>query len=631
MCGIFGLYNINVKESFDRERIQKAISFMDHRGPDASGIKIFDDKCVLAHKRLSILDLEPISNQPFQINENYWISFNGEIYNYIEIKEELLEKGYLFRSNSDTEVLLNSYIEWGHTCVDHFNGMWAFAIYDVVKNEIFCSRDRFGVKPFNYVVHNGQFIFSSEIKPIISYSPELKVPNYKIISNYVRTSLGAQTTETWFEGINRLPPAHNILIDKDGFKLFRYWDYPRKVNKKLNYNDALKEYSSLFENAVSIRMRSDVPVGITLSSGLDSSSIACVQKKNNSDIQKTYTANFQTNKFHKSEKANFSTNITIDEPSIVKKLTSEIGLLPTFINVDYTNYVERLKRIIWYLESGHGSPAIYPLDQVLDRAKDDVTVILEGQGADELLGGYISNIMPHMFIDLLSKLKFKKAFDEIKIFSKNYSLLTTLKLYVRTSNFNFLKKIFYRFSGMQKVLIGSLKGHSSINDYPIKPEGFDDRINEHLYKAHTGGLVNLLHYGDAISMSHSMESRLPFMDFRLVEYAFKLPSEYKVKFGLGKYIHRVAMKNIVPNYILMSPVKFGFESPLKHLFLDHSDNSPRSILLSEKFLSRGLFSNKIILKYLRDLEEGKKDYSRVLFRILSVELWFQNFIDNEFI
>jgi asparagine synthase (glutamine-hydrolysing) len=629
MCAIFGIYNINSNVSFNENEVVRCLSLMNHRGPDARGIKLFSNKAALAHSRLSIIDLSNSSNQPFEIDDRYFLTFNGEIYNFVEIREELQRIGYTFRTNGDSEVLLTSYIEWGSSCVSKFNGMWAFSIYDSELNELFCSRDRFGVKPFNYAIVDGQFIFSSEIKSILSYSKNLSIPNYNVIYNYIKTSIGAQLEETWFKDVYRLPPAHNLIINEFGIRKIRYWDYPRKVERNHCVQQSVNEYRTLFEDALRLRMRSDVPVGLTLSSGIDSSSIACVLKQKGEKLLNTYTASFEKTNFLASEKANFGSDIEIDEPTLVSKLTTEIGCIPTFISVNYENYSGRLKNIIWHLESGHGSPAIFPLDQVLECAKKDVTVVLEGQGADELLGGYISSCMPHYLIYLLKKCKFRKAFLELVLFARTYSIITSFKLFIRTSNFSFIKNLFYKFIGVNKLCTGELRNQTSVADYPIKPIGFDDEINEYLYKAHTGGLVNLLHYGDAISMSHSLESRLPFMDYRLVEFVFKLPAEFKIRMGLGKYLHRISMDQVVPGYILHNPIKFGFESPLTHLFSNEDNNGVYGILMSEKFKNRGLFSETVIEKYLKETREGKRDHSRILYRILSVELWFQNFIDND--
>ena len=628
MCGILGIYNINIEKTFSEQKFEKALMSMCYRGPDANATKSFDNKVILGHLRLSIIDLDKENNQPFQIDKRYWIVFNGEIYNYIELRRELVEAGYYFRTSGDTEVLLRSYQHWGRECVNRFNGMWAFVIYDQQTNMLFCSRDRFGIKPFNYANVNGQFIFSSEIKAIISYFPELKVPNYNVIANYCRKSTGAQIRNTWFKDVFRLEPAHNLVIDNSGIKVYRYWDYPHKVNREINFEDAVEKYRRLLSDSVQLRMRSDVPVGFTLSAGLDSTSLVCLLRNKFEGNKNTYTAAFDNIEFQNSEKQTYKNNIQINESAIVKEVTNELGLVPNIIEIKYENYVENLIVVIHHLESGHSSPAVIPLFQILSNANGEVIVVLEGQGADEMLGGYINSAMPVYFFELLSHFKITKAFKELKFFIKSYSFKMAFMTFVRQSNLGFIKKLYYNLSGMDSLYEGKIKKYSEIKDYPNEPLGFDNMLNKKLYKDHTGVLVDLLHYGDAISMSQSLESRLPFMDYRLVEFAFTLPSEFKIKNGLGKYIHRKAMKNIVPDFILGNPIKFGFNSPLSHLFKREDECSPKAILLSEKCLSRKLFSEKALIKAFAEQKSGKKDHGRTLYRMLSVELWFRDFIDN---
>lgn len=629
MCGILGIYNLEKQKTFLKENFEQALLSMKHRGPDANAVKIFDNKVILGHLRLSIIDLNEENNQPFQIDNRYWIIYNGEIYNYLELREELMASGYSFRTSGDTEVLVRAFQHWGEDCVNKFNGMWAFAIYDSETNKLFCSRDRFGIKPFNYATVNGQFIFSSEIKAIISYFPELKVPNYNVIANYCRKSLGAQIKNTWFEHIFRLEPAHNLIIDGFGIKSYHYWDYPRKVNKQILFEEAIEKYRELLTASVGLRMRSDVPVGFTLSSGIDSTSLVCLLRNHFNGNKNTYTAAFSDTAFQQSENQSFRNVVEVNEPILVKRLTEELHLKPSIIEVNFDKYVDGLRQIIRHMESGHGSPAIFPLCQILKVAKKDVTVILEGQGADELLGGYISSSFPVYFIELLRQLKLGKAFKEFKAFTKNYSSKATIILLVRQSNIPLLKKLYYKFFGNQVFFIGKLKHFNEIKDYPIEASGFDDLLNKHLYKAHTGTLVNLLHYGDAISMMNSLESRLPFMDYRLVELAFTLPSSFKVRNGKGKYLHRSAMQNIVPDYIINNPLKFGFDSPLSHVFEKEDNDSAKAVLLSDVCINRGLFSQVELVKAFRDQKIGKKNHSRILYRMLSVELWFREFIDNE--
>jgi asparagine synthase (glutamine-hydrolysing) len=627
MCGILGIFNISSDEAFDREKFKSALLTMIHRGPDSNQIQAFGRDSILGHVRLSIIDLSDENAQPFQIDKRYWIVYNGEIFNYIELRNELIHAGYHFRTTGDTEVILRAYQYWGKHCLNRFNGMWAFAIYDSLECTLFCSRDRFGIKPFYYAIIDGQLIFSSEIKGIISYFPQMKVPNYSIISNYCRKSIGAQTRETWFENIYRIEPAHCLTVNSQGLKFHRYWDYPRKIQQKITFSAAVNTYRELLTDSINLRMRSDVPVGFTLSSGIDSSSIVCLLKNKFSGNKNTYTASFSKTSFNKSEKQNFKKDITIDEPDRVRKLTRNLDLKSHIIEIDYRYYLDDLKKIIRHLESGHGSPAIFPLDQILQEAAKDVTVVLEGQGADELLGGYINDVYPVYLLELVKKLRLSKALHELAIFMKTYSIKMAVMLYVRQSDMSFFKKLYYRISGIETFFTGRLRDFNEISDYPNEPIGFDDRINAHLYKAHTGTLVDLLHYGDAIPMSHSLESRQPFMDYRLVEFVFTLPFKFKIQNGMGKFLHREAMRGIVPDDIIDNPVKLGFDSPLSELFTLEGEGTAISVLLSDRCISRGLFYKNAIIKAFKEQKEQKKNHSRLLFRLLSVELWFREFID----
>ncbi len=627
MCGIFGVFNTR-RQAIDNNKVKESALLMRHRGPDAFDQWGIENLIQLAHVRLAIIDLAPASNQPFISScGNFIVVFNGEIYNYIELRNELLDLKVDFRTTSDTEVLINSYIYWGERCVEKFNGDWAFSIYDIEKNKIFCSRDRFGIKPFCYAFHNDSFIFSSEIKAIINYFPELKVPNYNVINNYCRNSLGAQHHETWFENIFRLKPAHNLIIENGIVTIKRYWNYPTKVLPGLDLNDAKKQYLRLFKSSLELRMRSDVPVGTTLSSGIDSGSIVSVLRQSNSDNHKTYTAIFNNEDYDKREKKAYSSDIEINEASLVKRLAKELDLEAYFIDCSNCDFINELSFVLYHLESGHSSPAVLPLTKVMERASKDVRVVLEGQGADELLSGYIVNTFPTLIFELIKKFQFSQAVKEVKAFGKLYSVKFAIFQFIRLFNSNFLEKIYHEFVGINSVFKGRLKEYKRISDYPKQPISFSEKFNQVLYRSHIGGLVNLLHYGDAISMSKSIESRLPFLDYRLVEFCFQLPFEYKMKNGIGKVIHREALQGHVPDFILNNPLKFGFNTPLSVFFMNKNSEAIK-ILLSEKTVNRGLF-DEIQLKKIIDKHIGKQhDYSTFLFRLLSVEIWFRLFIDK---
>ena len=626
MCGIFGITNYH-NLALDTKLVTESSKLMQHRGPDAFGQWGIKNKIELAHLRLSIIDLDSSSNQPFFSDcQNYVLVFNGEIYNYLEIKSELKLKGYSFRTSSDTEVLLKSYIEWKEECVTRFNGDWAFSIYDIKNDKLFCSRDRYGVKPFNYAMVDGNLIFSSEIKSIINYFPSLKRPNYNVISNFCRNSLGAQNEETWFSQIKRLLPGHNLIFQNGKIIIKKFWDYPTKT-QNVSFDSAKEEYKNILTSAVNLRMRSDVPVGTTLSSGLDSSSIVSILRKFYNDEHKTFTATFNKDEYQDTEKNIYKDDINIQESDLVKKLSEDLNLKSFFIKALDEDFINLLKRNIYHLESGHSSPAINPLSNTLDFAKDHVTVVMEGQGADELLGGYISNFFIFYLIDSIKANNITKALNDINKFGENYSLPYSFKLFIRLLNNKYIENIYHNFNGYNKVLGEKLNNnYSRIKDYNIENNNFSEKLNGALYKSHTGGLVSLLHYGDAISMSKSMESRNPFVDVNLVEYAFTLPYNYKINNGRGKYIHRKSMEKIVPDYILDNPLKFGFNTPLSRHFCK-IDSPANKILLSEQCLERKIFNSNGIKKMIRNQVEKKNDNSQFLFRLLSVELWFRKFID----
>ncbi len=545
---------------------------------------------------------------------NFTIVFNGEIFNYIELKEELKIEGYTFKTESDTEVITASYHLWGEECVK-FNGMWAFAIYDKDKDTLFCSRDRFGIKPFNYTIFKENFLFASEIKSILEYNPELRKPNYGAISAFCRESVGAQNIESWFEGIYRLPSAHNLIIEKGECTIYEYWDYPSKVDKNIAWPEALQTYTDLFNDAVRIRLRSDVPLGATLSSGLDSTSIVCTVDKVFGQEINTYTASFPDEKY--------------DEYNTVDALRKDHNFLPNKVVVEYDDFLKRLHQLVYHLESGHASPAIFPLSKVHEEAKKKLTVVLEGQGADELIAGYLDWYFVDHFIDLLLEFKFKMALKQLKEFNKVWSFKTAILLFGRIYLPMWARRFYRKLDGIDSIYIGKIRSYNkkSIVINKLKYSNKEKRLNKSLKRRHRFGLANLLHYGDAISMMYSLESRLPFMDYRLVEYAFKLPSQFKIQQGFGKYIHRKAMEDILPHSIVYDMNKIAFKTPIENVFFQNE--KVRDILMSDSLKNRNLFDKDDINKLLKLTVSKKKDHSRLLFRILEVEIWFRTFIDQK--
>lgn len=601
MCGIFGV--IENEEVIDKTLFKESLLLQKHRGPDNQNVAFVGNRIGLGHVRLSILDLDERSNQPFKYKDLYLV-FNGEIFNYIEIKQELETLGYNFITTSDTEVVVKAYDCWGSKCVKKFNGMWAFFIYQENENKIFVSRDRFGIKPLYYAELNGSLLISSIIKSIVKYKNSLCKPNKAAINSYLKESLGGQSDQTWFENIYRLTPAHNMDFDIKNGKLIkeRYWNYP-KEKLDINYGNAVNKYKAIFEDAVRLRMRADVPIGLTLSSGLDSMAIAASSLKYTAKNLESFTASFP--------------NETYDEFPVVERYVKNKKINANQILTDYSNYINSLDRLIYHLESGHSSPAIVPLQAIMKNAKDKVTVLLEGQGADELLGGYTHTFIISNLFYLFKSFRWKKLAKEMKLIGQR-KLMNSLVLYFRNHGGKHLKAFMRKIYGIEKVLIK----HKLLE---FKGRNYYQNLNDVLLEQHKGGLVNLLHYGDAVSMMYSLESRLPFLDYRLVEFIFQLPFDYKYNLNKGKIIHREAFENDLPDEVINNTNKIGFVSPISDII---SSQEVSEILMSQSFLSRKIVHVKPFKKLYQKHLNGKKDYSRFLYRLLSVELWYRKFIDD---
>jgi asparagine synthase (glutamine-hydrolysing) len=633
MCGILGLVNFDNYQIIDEKKFGDALQTMAHRGPDAHITERLDERTMFGHLRLSIIDLGNESNQPFTLLNRYCMVYNGEIFNYLELRKELVALGATFRTNGDTEVLLHAYVYWGEECVNHFNGMWAFAIYDKLDRTLFCSRDRFGQKPFNYCLFKGSFIFSSEIKAILRYFKSLATPNYTMIANYCRTSVGAQHEESWFDSIVRLQPGFNLTMSNGTIKLRRYWHYPTEVNRNLNPSLVIEQYKYLFEDAVNLRMRSDVPLGLTLSGGIDSTSIACVMHSIDTKQHNCFTASFDENTYSSADHSIYTDkSLCFDESAIARDVSEMLDWKYHAVKVRSDQFVQSLQKVIFHLESGNSSPAVLPVMQLFECVSNYVKVVLEGQGADEMLGGYIiSVIWPHI-IGLLQQGKLKEASAELSGYLDGNTLSYSIKMALRnlSNSLPSLVSIYQKMNGVDAVFGPLLSNRMRLKDYPdIRGEGLKDPLSSTLLRQHSGGLVNLLHYGDALSMAYGVENRMPFLDHRLVEFSWTLPPQFKIKHGLGKSIHRQAMQGIVPSHILENRSKIGFLTPISAQFMSNSnvDSSALEILTSHRFNQRSLFSRAGLNSMLKSHQSGKRDHGNILFRILSVELWFREFID----
>lgn len=566
-----------------------------HRGPDGEGLWQNETATVLlGHRRLSIIDLSEAGHQPMQYLNRYTIIHNGEIYNYIEVREELQKKGYSFRSQTDTEVIVASYDCWKDNCVDHFDGMFAFAIWDESKRELFAARDRFGEKPFFYFFDGHCFLFASEMKALWAAGIEKNL-NQKMLFNFITigyTDNPAKPDETFYEGIAKLPAA---FILKFSFLYFqfsvqRYWDIDLTAqHKNISDQAAIEQFTHLFNTSIKRRLRSDVLVGTSLSGGLDSSSITALSSGSGTANQShlCFTASFPG--FEK------------DESAFSKQVADNFNLRQVMTEVTATELLDDWNQLCYHQEEPFGSASIYAQYKVFELARQhNVKVLLDGQGADETLAGY------HKYY----KWYWQELFRKGKL-SGRKELFAARELGINEP-FTWQNKIAAWFPSFASIvmerqyLLNAIRHEDLTKDfvqlqskeaYYCPPDHFD--LNGVLYfNTCTHGLEELLRYADRNAMVHGREVRLPFLSHELVEFVFSLPSCFKIRNGRTKWLLRESVKGLLPESITWRKDKVGFEPPQKDwmakpAFQDLIQESKRKLVI-EKILNKEVLNKKIV-------------------------------------
>lgn len=608
MCGINGFNWRGIS------LIEKMNESIKHRGPDGKGVYI-DDKVSLGHVRLSILDLSSAGKQPMSNeDESVWIIYNGEVYNFLGLRKELEERGHKFKSNTDTEVVLHAYEEWGYDCIESFNGMWAFAVYDKNRDTLFLSRDRFGIKPLYYYCDGNKFIFSSEPKGILQHGIN-RIPNDKVIYEFLVFGLSDHSRETFFKDIYRVMPGENLIYDfsEKALKTLKWYDLKSKIGKieQKDENKVKEEIQKLFADSIRYRLIADVPVGSCLSGGIDSSAIVCTMDKlwKNNKI-KTFSLVFP--------------GLKIDESSYIDEVVKATNIESHKISLSVRDMIEDLHDLIWTQDEPFGSLSIYGQYKVMELAyKNDTKVLLDGQGGDELFAGYTS-YHRHFLFECLMNRKFDNFLKSMQYATQRKEMI---KL-ILSSGLFFLRKLrLLKDMGFGKPSF--LKDfYSAKTSYPPFESGFN--LNHVLLNDMTiYSIPNLLRYEDRNSMRWGIESRVPFLDYRFVEFVFSLPSDYKIKGGITKYIFRKMLSGVVPRRILERRDKIGFAAPDKEWFRSPEFISVvREITDSSKFKSRKYWRHEKVKEIFVEHLNGKKDHSRELWRIINTELWLRVFIDG---
>ena len=557
MCGIAGIFDF--KNKVEALRVKKMTDAIAWRGPDGEGNWLSaNEKLCLGHRRLSIIDLSERARQPMHYINRYTLVFNGELYNYKELRADLIQLGMQFQTDSDTEVALAAFHHYRENCLQHFDGMFAFAIWDEQDKKLFCARDRFGEKPFFYTnVHYEEFHFASEMKALmLEEKPEV---NRKMLFNYMAYNVSQNPndqSETFFKNIFKLEPAHYLLIDEAGqIEKKCYWKIDTNKQVKISEEEAKKKFRELFFQSVERRLRSDVPIGSSLSGGVDSSSIVCAIGKLNGENpfpQNTFSARFNEPDF--------------DEGKFIDKVAAQTPLNKHEVWVNEEVLFTDLQNVIYHIEEPLSNSSPLAQWKVMQLAKEkNVIVLLDGQGADETLAGYLHFFKPY-FAELF--LKDKKNYHEQLL---QYKKLRGIDFDADGKFENGIKyKKFFSVLGKTWRKISTPSYLSFLNEDFIRENKNENppfkvftKLNDSLKFFSTEfGLEKLLTYADRNSMAFSREIRLPFLSHELVEFIFSLPIEMKIINGWTKFILRKSMEEIIPETIAWRIDKLGYQPPI---------------------------------------------------------------------
>ncbi|MDF2438537.1 MAG: hypothetical protein K0Q95_2913 [Bacteroidota bacterium] len=559
MCGIAGI--LGAAFTPDENIIRKMTGAIAHRGPDGEGIWLnHEHKIGLGHRRLSIIDLSDNGNQPMHYM-HYVITFNGEIYNYLELQELLKRKGYTFQSNSDTEVIMAAYDHWGIDCLKEFDGMFAFALYNKNTKDLFCARDRFGEKPFYYNIDNSQLTFASEMKALwsIGIRKQINDHNVYLYLNFNLHEDPNNPTQTYFTAINKLQAGHFFIYNAGGTVVQKkYWDIDlTQQNNEITFEAACDSFRELFFTSVKRRLRSDVSVGTSLSGGLDSSSVVVtIDRLLNDPNQKqnTFSARFNDPRY--------------DEGSYMSQVIEGKNIIHHCTFPDHNVMINELPKIMYHQEEPFATASIFAQWEVFKLAKkENVVVLLDGQGADEYLAGYTHFFIPFLREKYLmggtkllnasiAEMKEHNIFQEeieLDLFFKAESHLPSL--------FNQIRKVKHTILGVSS---DNAIHQNLLQNFKNKKAPFENftSLNQALYHStFNSGLEKLLRFADRNSMAFSREVRLPFLNHELVEFVFSLPSDFKIKEGWTKAIVRYSLKDILPVDITWRKNKLGFQPP----------------------------------------------------------------------
>ena len=633
MCGIVGLISTEKDKLFLRARIEIMKDLISHRGPDGEGTWLEQDTNIcLGHRRLAIIDTAH-GHQPLQSQDgDLVIVFNGEIYNYIELRKELIKKGHPIISHSDTEVLIYAYREWGDECLKHLLGMFAFAIWDRKKKRLFCARDRIGIKPFYYFWDRKNFAFASEVKSILASNFVKAEPNPQGLQDYI-TFQFCLGDKTMFKDIYKLEPGWFMVVQYGNEELTinrsQYWDLNYSTDTVHDEEWFSSKLLELLENSVTMHLRSDVPLGAHLSGGLDSSTVASLATR--------VLSNGKINTFTGA----FSDGIAYDETRYAKSVANSIAAEYNEVYIKGSEFPDIFPKLIYYMDEPAAGPGLVPQYYVSKLASEKVKVVLGGQGGDEIFIGYARYLIACLEKCILDSINgsFVGVNNGLNLNSitKNLTTLQSyipmLKAFWKNGLFETWDKRYFQLIDRREGSIDLYSDQLFNTDYSsfetfckiFNRSGISSITDKMSYFDIKGSLPALLQVEDRTSMAASIESRVPLLDHRIIEFIATVPEHIKFKNGDTKHLFKNVVRSILPKEIYERKDKMGFPTPLEKWVKNEAREFVLDTLLSNSAKQRGIYN----IQKLEHAIGNEPKFGRVVWGILSLETWYKTFIDKD--
>ncbi|MEW6263509.1 MAG: asparagine synthase (glutamine-hydrolyzing) [Thermodesulfobacteriota bacterium] len=635
MCGLTGIYHLD-GAPVDFEVLEAMNHSLIHRGPDDQGLAVFDtaeDKVWpepfpdasgnlgLASRRLAILDLSPAGRMPMTNEQGtIWLVFNGEIYNYRELRTELAARGHTFRTGTDTETIIHAYEEWGPDCLGRFNGMWALALYDSRKTQLFCARDRLGVKPFYYWYNGRTFVFGSEIKALLACPNVPRRPDYSSIFNYLARSYRFVDgrTSSFFQGIRQILPGRSLTVSAKGLEEKAYWGLdPENMSFDQPEREYARRFLEILEDSVRLRLRSDAPVACQLSGGLDSSAVAGLAARGLGPGLPVFSAGYDLKPF--------------DESDYIRSTADFIKANTHFIFPRPDDLLSTLPGMIRQFDEPVCTVTFYAHWQVMAAvARLGFKVILDGHGADELAAGYYDHFLHH-FADLRAAGANGYLDAEVEAWLNNHGRERARQLEaffaLLDRGGDYLDDYLKSFSPYEAALDPEFARHYACP--PCREDIYPNRLANRLYhELRFETLPAVLKADDRVTMAHSLESRHPFLDHRLVEFMFSLPNVHKIRHGLGKYVQRQALAGLIPEEVRLRKEKVGFNAPSERWFREEIRTPFLEAINSVGIFRRGFLNHKAFEGLFAEHLAGRANHYQFLWQVLNLSLWWEEYFGH---